>query len=521
MFNIIPQPNQIIISKGKPSFSLSPDTTVTRTDFTTEFRDFVKKQFDIRIHREISDDVSIKLVKSSEIAGEEGYTLISRDGRIYIYGKNECGIFYGLQTLKQLLLQGDGTVPDMYIEDKPLYPYRGFMLDSSRRFWRTSEIKRLIDLMALHKLNVFHWHLTDDQGWRIEIGKYPMLTQKGSHRRRRDRKTNDGKRYYTKEQIRDIVEYCRKRFIKVIPEFDVPGHTVAAIASYPELSCFGQKRNVASSWGVKHDILCAGKDSTLKFVYEVTDEIMQLFPDKIIHIGGDDAVKMRWSICPHCQKRIKDESLKDEQELYTWFMNKIASHIEKNGGKAIIRGCDGSDKEKPLDKNIIWQVCDKDMNGKVVSREGKTGRAFINSSSPHYYLNLPYSMINLKKTYEYAPEPVYGELLGTEAVIWTEHISSIKSLDFMVFPRIAAIAEIAWSDKDDRSYERFLNSLPEYYDLLNIYEVRYATLKQANPSKLRKAAYGVAWRNKTVNFHRLYDLAEDEKSRSLAKKENR
>lgn len=329
MFNIIPQPNQIIISKGKPSFSLSPDTTVTKTDFTTEFRDFVKKQFDIRIHREISDDVSIKLVKSSEIAGEEGYTLISRDGRIYIYGKNECGIFYGLQTLKQLLLQGDGTVPDMYIEDKPLYPYRGFMLDSSRRFWRTSEIKRLIDLMALHKLNVFHWHLTDDQGWRIEIDKYPMLTQKGSHRRRRDRKTNDGKRYYTKEQIRDIVEYCRKRFIKVIPEFDVPGHTVAAIASYPELSCFGQKRNVASSWGVKHDILCAGKDSTLKFVYEVTDEIMQLFPDKIIHIGGDDAVKTRWSICPHCQKRIKDESLKDEQELYTWFMNKIASHIEK------------------------------------------------------------------------------------------------------------------------------------------------------------------------------------------------
>lgn len=409
----------------------------------------------------------------------------------------------------------------MYIEDKPLYPYRGFMLDSSRRFWRTSEIKRLIDLMALHKLNVFHWHLTDDQGWRIEIDKYPMLTQKGSHRRRRDRKTNDGKRYYTKEQIRDIVEYCRKRFIKVIPEFDVPGHTVAAIASYPELSCFGQKRNVASSWGVKHDILCAGKDSTLKFVYEVTDEIMQLFPDKIIHIGGDDAVKMRWSICPHCQKRIKDESLKDEQELYTWFMNKIASHIEKNGGKAIIRSCDGSDKEKPLDKNIIWQVCDKDMNGKVVSREGKTGRTFINSSSSHYYLNLPYSMINLKKTYEYAPEPVYGELLGIEAVIWTEHISSIKSLDFMVFPRIAAIAEIAWSDKDDRSYERFLNSLPEYYDLLNIYEVRYATLKQANPSKLRKAVYGVAWRNKTVNFHRLYDLAEDEKSRSLAKKENR
>ena len=250
MFNIIPQPNQIIISKGKPSFSLSPDTTVTKTDFTTEFRDFVKKQFDIRIHREISDDVSIKLVKSSEIAGEEGYTLISRDGRIYIYGKNECGIFYGLQTLKQLLLQGDGTVPDMYIEDKPLYPYRGFMLDSSRRFWRTSEIKRLIDLMALHKLNVFHWHLTDDQGWRIEIDKYPILTQKVSHRRRRDRKTNDGKRYYTKEQIRDIVEYCRKRFIKVIPEFDVPGHTVAAIASYPELSCFGQKRNVASSWGV-------------------------------------------------------------------------------------------------------------------------------------------------------------------------------------------------------------------------------------------------------------------------------
>ena len=177
MFNIIPQPNQIIISKGKPSFSLSPDTTVTKTDFTTEFRDFVKKQFDIRIHREISDDVSIKLVKSSEVAGEEGYTLISRDGRIYIYGKNECGIFYGLQTLKQLLLQGDGTVPDMYIEDKPLYPYRGFMLDSSRRFWRTSEIKRLIDLMALHKLNVFHWHLTDDQGWRIEIDKYPMLTR--------------------------------------------------------------------------------------------------------------------------------------------------------------------------------------------------------------------------------------------------------------------------------------------------------------------------------------------------------
>ena len=260
MFNIVPQPNEIIITGGKRGFQLNEDTTMTKADYIGEFRDFVKRQFDIRIHRDSeATENTIVLQLTDEIEDDEAYRLVSRDGCVYIYGRRENGIFYGLQTLKQLLMQGNGEIPDMYIEDKPLYKYRGFMLDSGRYFWTVKEIKRFIDLLALHKINVFHWHLTEDQGWRVEIKKYPLLTEKGSRRSHTNFGLKPESGFYTQKDIREVVDYCHKRFIRVVPEFDIPGHTVAAIACYPHLSCFGRHLKVATHWGVKHDILCAAK----------------------------------------------------------------------------------------------------------------------------------------------------------------------------------------------------------------------------------------------------------------------
>ncbi len=263
MFNIVPQPNEMIITGGKTCFELNEDTTITKADTVGEFRDFVKKQFDIRIHRDSeATENSIILKQTDELPEAEGYRLVSRDSCIYIYGGAESGIFYGLQTLKQLLLQGNGQVPDMYIEDKPRFKYRGFMLDSGRYFQPVKEIKRIIDLIALHKFNVFHWHLTEDQGWRVEIKKYPLLTQKGARRSHTNFGVKPEEGFYTQEDIREIVDYCHKRFIKVIPEFDIPGHTVSAISCYPHLSCFKRDLKVSTHWGrqEQHN-LCGERDN--------------------------------------------------------------------------------------------------------------------------------------------------------------------------------------------------------------------------------------------------------------------
>ena len=488
MFNIVPQPNEIIITGGKTCFTLTPDTTMTKVPYIDEFRDFVKKQFDIRIHRDNENTENAILLKTTdEIEDAEGYRLVCRDGSVFIYGKTDAGIFYGLQTLKQLLLQGMGQIPDMFIEDKPRFSYRGFMLDSGRYFWSVKEVKRFVDLMALHKMNVFHWHLTEDQGWRVQIDKYPLLTEKGSHRSH----TNFGVRpesgFYTKAQIRDIVDYCHKRFIRVMPEFDIPGHTLSAIACYPHLSCFTRELKVATHWGVKHDILCAGKESTYQFVFDVLDELCELFPDRLIHLGGDEAVKMRWKLCPDCQAVMAEKHLETEEQLQHYFMSRVNDYVKSKGFTSVMWNYDGCESTENLDLDIIWQMCGRNNKNNIVERELAAGRKMYNSSAFPYYLDFPYSWASLRQAYEY--EPDLGENgIGLEAPLWTEYVPNLKRADFQMFPRFGAIAEAAWSAPEDRSFARFEAGLPEYYDLLNAYHVRYATIKQAMPSKLRASA---------------------------------
>lgn len=518
MFNIVPQPNEIIITSGKTQFVLSEETTITKVAYLEEFRDFVKRHFDVRVHREETAEAVITLGLNAEIENDEGYRLICRDGRIYIYGKCDAGVFYGLQTLKQLLIQGNGVIPDMYIEDKPLYPYRAFMLDSGRYFWTVKEVKRFIDLIALHKMNVFHWHLTEDQGWRIEINQYPLLTEKGSKRSHTNFGWKSESGFYTQVQIKEIVEYCHKRFIRVIPEFDIPGHTVSAIACYPQLSCFERHLPVATHWGVKHDILCAGKDETLQFVYNVIDEIVALFPDKMIHLGGDEAVKMRWKLCAACQKRMKDENIANEEQLQFWFMSKINAYVKSKGYQAVMWNYDGVDSTELLDVDIIWQMCGMGGNAEIVSRELEKGRRMYNSSAFPYYLDFPYSWASLKKAYEFEPELPGGSIMGIEAPLWTEYVKTLNRADYQMFPRLGAIAEIAWSNPEDRSFDRFEHGLPEYFDLLNAYGVHYATLKQAMPSKLRGVFQSLRWNKRVLDWQGLHNLIDDKRVERLAKK---
>lgn len=239
----------------------------------------------------------------------EAYRIEVSEQEICISSAGEAGLFYALQTLKQILLTNGCKIPSLSINDAPLYHYRGFMLDVGRYFYPVEEVKHFLDLMAVHKLNIFHWHLTEDQGWRVEIKKYPRLTEFGSKRSH----TNFGFRphsgFYTQEDIREVVAYAHSKYIKVIPEIDMPGHMQSAIACYPELSCFNRSLPVATHWGVKHDILCAGKESTYQFIFDVLDELIPLFPDGYFHLGGDEVVKMRWQLCPHCQAFMKKDRI--------------------------------------------------------------------------------------------------------------------------------------------------------------------------------------------------------------------
>lgn len=519
MFNIVPHPNEILITSGKAGFELNEDTTITKVPYIDEFRDFVKREFDIRLHRDSeATENSIILMRTDEIADREGYRLVSRDGCIYIYGGADNGIFYGLQTLKQILLQSNGKIPHLFIEDKPRYKYRGFMLDSGRYFQSVKEIKRYIDLLALHKINVFHWHLTEDQGWRVEIKKYPLLTEKGSKRSHTNFGVKPESGFYTQADIREVVEYCHRRFIKVVPEFDIPGHSVAAIACYPELACFPRKLEVATHWGVKHDILCAGKDSTYAFVFDIIDELCALFPDEYFHLGGDEAFKMRWKLCPHCQKKMQTENIPNEEQLQHYFMSRVAAYVKEKGKIPMMWNYDGVESTEFLDRDIVWQICGVNKQNDMLEREMQNGRKMFNSSAYPYYLDFPYAWANLKFAYEF--EPDMGEnLFGVEAPLWTEYVPTQKKADYCTFPRLGAISETAWSAPEDRSYARFEEGLPEYFDLLNAYDVRYATMKQAMPSLFRGKMQSAWFNRRVLHWQGLHNLIDDARIEARAKKE--
>lgn len=468
MFKIIPEPVKMSVANGqKFSFkavklSENPLGENAVSDFLSFF-DF-----------EECNEENI-IFKADEGIKEEGYILEIKDGIITVFSNTPSGAFYALQTLKQLLLQADFMLPEMRIEDYPAYSYRGMMLDVGRYFYSVSDVKKFIDRMALHKLNRFHFHLTEDQGWRVEIKKYPLLTQIGSRRSNTNFNNKPHGGYYTQEEIKEIVAYCHSKYIKVIPELDVPGHCCSAIAAYSKLACFERELPVATHWGVKKDVLCAGKESTFEFVFGVLDELCELFPDKLFHIGGDEVPKHRWKLCPECQKRIKEENLKDETELQEYFMNRVYSYLKAKGFEVYMWNFDNL-KPTILDKNIGFSLCSGETDG----------RKCVDTSTKAYYFDFPFGYISLKDVCEHRIK----DCIGAEAQVWTEYIPNLQKADTLIFPRLGAMCETAWRGKS--SYEAFSQKLKSYYALLDKAKIGYSLPARLNPKGIRRLL-SIAW----------------------------
>ena len=424
--------------------------------------------------------------------GDEGYHFDVTPSAVHITAKTSAGAFYGVQTLRQLLPPaiesssktgpGEWAIPCLHIEDQPRFRWRGLMLDVGRHFFTVEDIQRLLDLMAVHKFNRCHWHLTDDQGWRIELKKYPKLTQVGAWR-----DAGNGAKYggfYTQEQIRNVVAYAAARHITVVPEIEMPGHCQAALAAYPQLSCTGGPFTVGTRWGVYGDVYCAGKEQTFEFLQDVLREVIDLFPGDFIHIGGDECPKERWKACPDCQARIHAEGLKDEHELQSYFIKRIDAFVTSKGRRII--GWD-----EILEGGLA-------PGAAVMSWHGTTGAVaaaqanhqVVLSPTSHCYFDYYQSRspaqpkaiggyLPIEKVYDFNPLPTglpqarEACVLGGQANLWTEYIDTQRQLDYMTFPRACALAEVLWSQADDRSWEEFSHRLEVHLRRLDALNVQY------------------------------------------------
>lgn len=399
----------------------------------------------------------IRYEKDEELYDEE-YRLSLDSSGIVITSKGEKGRYYALKTLEQL--SSMGKVPHLVIEDSPEFRYRGFMIDSARHMQSIDEIKKYIEAAARYKFNIFHWHLCDDQGWRIESEKYPLLNEKGSWRNCHGFGSENMEPYggyYTKEEIRDVIAFCEERFIEVVPEIDMPGHVTAIISSYPELSCRGEEIPLETTGGIFKNILCAGNDKVFDFCFGILDEVAELFPCEYIHIGGDEAPKARWCSCVKCQQRIREENLGSVEELQGYFVNRIIAHLKAKGKKVL--AWNESLNSGILDEDAI--ICDwMDRAHKSEDFANKGGRIIIEDFY-HYYLDYPYGMTPLKKTYCYEPylkrlnEGGKSCVLGVESPVWTEYIEDFDRLCYMCFPRLIAVGERGWTKPCNADYESF------------------------------------------------------------------
>ena len=496
--DIIPQPQEIVLAQDTTPFVINHSTTIIypaaneKMHRTADFlATFIKEMTgtEVRVSDKEKGSNAIILAVDTTMTHPEGYKLEITPEKVLLTGGSEAGVFYGTQTIhKALPILKDGKVaaalPAGTVTDFPRFRYRGFMIDVGRHFFPVSYLKQMIDLMALHNINYFHWHLTEDQGWRIEIKKYPKLTEIGSRRdstiidwetKKFDGKPHSG--FYTQDEAREIVRYAADRFITVVPEIDLPGHTTAALASYPELGCTGGPYKVLCSFGVFPDVLCAGNEQTLQFTKDVLDEIMDIFPSEYIHIGGDECPKSRWEKCPKCQAKIKELGIKalpkhsKENQLQTYFMSELEKEINAHGRRML--GWD-----EVLEGGLT-------PNSTIMSWRGIQGG--IEAARQHHdvimtpiqrlYFSNP--RINKMTGFEwmnrvYNFEPVPAELtdaekkfvIGTQGCIWTEWTADSTKMEWQILPRMAALSEIQWTLPEHKNFDRFMERLPE---MLKIY----------------------------------------------------
>lgn len=497
--NIIPKPLFQQLNNGV--FELNEATSLETIqefgDVAQFLKSYVKEQFHLKISSKKSD-TKILFTKDNSIKNEEGYLLKIDINKIEIRANSSKGAFYALQSLIQLLpIENKSTsisIQCLEIQDAPQFAYRGMHLDVARHFFSVDFIKKQLDLMALLKMNTFHWHLTEDQGWRIEIKKYPKLQEIAAFRNETlighyadEPHQFDGKKYggfYSQKGIKDIVRYASERQITVIPEIEMPGHSQAAIAAYPELGCTGNQLEVATKWGVFEDIYCT-KESTFQFLEDVIDEVVTLFPGKYIHIGGDEAPKSRWKNCAHCQNVIKKEGLKNEHELQSYFIKRMEKYINSKGKQII--GWD-----EILEGGLAPNATVMSWRGNEGAIEAaKQQHDVILTPNSHCYFdyyqsdneNEPLAIggfLPLEKVYDFnpIPEELTKEeakfVLGAQGNVWTEYMSTPEKVEYMVFPRVIALAEVVWSAKEHKNYDDFIRRLEFFNKRLDAKNVQYA-----------------------------------------------
>lgn len=515
--NLIPKPNSVEIKKGH--FVLNKETVIFADENSFEaifLKESIKNQtgLELKIIDKFTNknviQFGIKIPDTTNF-DREYYELNISKSQIHISAFSYQGVFYGIQTLVQIVpfeKSSEIKLKEVSISDHPKFQWRGMHLDVCRHFFPKDFIKKYIDYLAMYKMNTFHWHLTDDQGWRIEIKKYPKLTEVGAWRNSSmighyTDQTFDNIRYggfYTQEEIKEIVAYAKERHITIIPEIEMPGHALAALASYPEFSCTGGPFEVGKTWGVLEDVFCP-KDETFTFLENILTEVIALFPSEYIHIGGDESPKVRWKSCPHCQKRIKDENLKDEHELQSYFIQRIEKFVNSKGRKII-----GWDEilEGGLAPNaavMSW----RGTEGGIAAAKQK--HFVVMSPGSHCYFdhyqgepkNEPIAFggyTNVEKVYSFNPIPkeLSAEeskyILGAQANLWTEYINTPEHAEYMLFPRIAALSEVVWGTSNPKEYAAFEKRLIAHFEIYDKKGINYSKAIFEVTSKVNRAENG-------------------------------
>ena len=445
---------------------------------------------------------SVVMVTDTAIHNSEGYKMIITSGKVVIKASSGAGFFYAVQTIRQLLppeVEKDSvikslilSVPACEITDEPRFSYRGMHLDVGRHLFPVEYIKRYIDMMALHKMNTFHWHLTEDQGWRIEIKKYPKLTERGGFRKetvlgkaskkpvRYDNKPYGG--FYTQDEVKEVVAYARSRFITIIPEIEMPGHSQAALAAYPQLSCTGGPFEVGRTWGVYKDVYCAGKEETFAFLEDVLSEICDLFPGKYIHIGGDECPKERWEKCPLCQKRIKVEGLKDTKELQSYFIKRIEKFlISKNrrliGWDEILEGGLAPEATVMSWRGVTGGIEAAKQNHDVIMSPNQYAYFDYYQCEPEGQPLAIGGYLPLENVYSFDPQfqelnsEQQKHILGVQGNLWTEYIPTPEQMEYMAYPRMFAMSETGWTQGSKKDFDEFIARIAvqrQRYDRIGI-----------------------------------------------------
>jgi len=495
---LVPLPQKFESREG--SFELGPETRIRVDSAARETGQYLAERLRTSTGYPFKVSTTSKAqVNKGEIllttmdatgAQAEGYELNVAPDSVVIWASDPAGLFYGVQSLLQLLppevfaaqpvRTRDWQVPCLRIHDQPRFAWRGFMLDVSRHFFNKEEIKQILDVMALHKLNTFHWHLTDDQGWRIQIKKYPLLTEVGAWRKNigfgLDPKAStaygpDGRYggFYTRADIREIIAYARSRHITIVPEIEMPGHASAALSAYPQYSCSGGPYNTDMAGGVFAGVYCAGKEETFEFLQNVLSEVIDLFPGKYIHIGGDEVPKDNWKKCPLCQARMKSEGLKTEHELQSYFVRRIEKSLNSRGRNLI-------GWSEIREGGLAQNAAIMDWIGGAVEA-ANSGHDVVMTPTKYCYLDYyqttnqtsePHAIggyLPLSQVYSFEPvppdlaAPYQPHIIGAQANLWTEYVPNLKHAEYMAFPRLCALAEVAWSPAGLRTYDGFIQRL--------------------------------------------------------------